>query len=79
MTKAAPVVPEGTCPHIDHVVLMVDELEKCLAGGDKRYNEIVLETIKNELELIRRANELLRESSFFWYNKCKRLTNNSDK
>ena len=79
MTKPNPVVPEGTCPHIDHVVLMVDELEKFLNGGDKKYNEIILETIKNELELIRRANELLRESSFFWYNKCKRLSKDSDK
>jgi hypothetical protein len=74
MTKPAPIIPDGTCPHIDHVILMVDELEKYLTGGD-----IILETIKNEMELIRRANELLRESSFFWYTKCKRLTPNSDK
>jgi len=79
MTKPAPVIPEGTCPHIDHVILMVDELEKHLTGGDKKYNDIILETIKNEMELIRRANELLRESSFFWYTKCKRLSPNSDK
>jgi hypothetical protein len=79
MTKPNPVIPDGTCPHIDHIVLMVDELERFLIGGDKKYNEIILETIRNELEIVRRANELLRESSLFWHNKCKRLGNNSDK
>jgi hypothetical protein len=73
MTKPNPVIPDGTCPHIDHVILMLEELESYLVGGDKKYNEIMIETIKNELELVRRANELLRESSLHWYNKCKRL------
>jgi hypothetical protein len=79
MTKPAPIIPDGTCPHIDHIVTMVDELERFLVGGDKKYNDNILETIRNELEVVRRANELLRESSLFWHNKCKRLGNNSDK
>ena len=72
MNKPNPVIPDGTCPHIDHVILMLDELEDYLVGGDKKYNKIIMESIKTELELIRRANELLRESSLHWYNKCKR-------
>lgn len=74
-----PIVPMGTCPHIDHINNMLDEIEKNLQSGDKKYNDLLLDTIRNELEVIRRANELLRESSFFWYNKYKRLTAKTDK
>ena len=77
--KNDPVIPDATCPHIDHILSMLDEIQKHTTGGDRRYNEMLLESMRTELELVRRANELLRESSSFWYTKCKRINNNKDK
>jgi hypothetical protein len=62
-----PPIPPNTCPHIDRVIELIDEIEENI--GDKELVERSFEIMKAELEYIRRANELLRESSYHWYKK----------
>ena len=68
--QVKPHIPPNTCPHIDRVIELIDEIEDNI--NDKELVDRSFEIMKAELEYIRRANELLRESSYHWYRKSKR-------
>lgn len=65
--QVKPPIPPNTCPHIDRVIELIDEIEDNI--NDKELVERSFEIMKAELEYIRRANELLRASSYHWYKK----------
>ncbi len=67
----SPPIPTNTCPYIDHVIHMVDELKDLAQENKLRFAESLYETIKAELEHIRNSNEMLRDSGKYWYQKNK--------
>jgi tRNA A58 N-methylase Trm61 len=67
----SPPIPTNTCPYIDHVIHMVDELKDLAQENKLRFAESLYETIKGELEHIRNSNEMLRDSGKYWYQKNK--------
>jgi len=67
---AKPFIPPNTCPHIDRISDLVDEIGECV--DDIRLLEQLTNTIKAELEYIRRSNELLRTASKYWHDKATR-------
>lgn len=67
----SPPIPTNTCPYIDHVIHMVDELKDLAEESKLRFAESLYETIKAELEHIRNSNEMLRDSGKYWYQKNK--------
>lgn len=76
-TKArSPGVPPNTCPYIDVVQTMIQDLVN--SYDDLRSNnhhnplvENIGERAKDTLEYIRTANETLRDNSAFWYQQYK--------
>jgi len=67
----SPPIPTNTCPYIDHVIHMVDELKDLAEESKLPFAESLYETIKAELEHIRNSNEMLRDSGKYWYEKNK--------
>jgi len=67
----SPPIPTNTCPYIDHVIHMVDELKDLVEENKLRFAESLYETIKAELEHIRFSNDMLRDSGKYWYEKNK--------
>ena len=66
----APELPTNTCPYIDFVKEIIDEVK------DESYSQLVkekLELANNALEYIRVSNEQLRQSSHYWFIKFKNL------
>tara|TARA_Y100000592_G_C5479131_1_gene324231 strand:+ start:5483 stop:5785 length:303 start_codon:yes stop_codon:yes gene_type:complete len=61
--KKAPKVPEITCPEIDHVLDIMDD---CKGIDDKTYKKLA-----RKMERLRRKNELLRDSGWYWYHIAK--------
>jgi len=60
--ESAPNVPPITCPKIDFVIDILDELP---IESDLTIAQV--ELIKNTMEYIRFSNDALRESSLYWY------------
>ena len=72
----SPGVPPNTCPYIDVVQTMVTDLQNSYDRLREKgeYNPTVDNIAKHAqdtLELIRNANETLRDNSAYWYNKYK--------
>ena len=68
--KNAPELPTNTCPYIDFIKEIIDEVK------DESYSQLVkekLELANNTLEYIRVSNEQLRQSSHYWFIKFKNL------
>jgi len=70
--KDKPVIPPNTCPHIDRVIELIDNFVKNMPSSSSWHNDQNLfekycSIIKEELEYIRRSNELLRTASKFWH------------
>ena len=63
----APKVPGHTCPSIDYVLELLDQIS--IRGDDwaGRQSEVA----KDVLEYIRESNDELRSSSKYWYKKYK--------
>jgi len=72
LKRKAPKVPELTCPLIDDVIAIVDR-----GGGSmsKRYTlkKSDVRSIKKRMEEIRAANDRLRDSGRYWYEKTKEI------
>ena len=66
--KSAPRVPGDTCPSINYVQ---DILEQVSARTSDEWADKQIEVANGVLEYIREANEELRLSSHYWYEKFK--------
>jgi len=66
--KSAPKVPGDTCPSINYVQ---DILEQVSARTSDEWADKQIEVANGVLEYIREANEELRLSSHYWYEKFK--------
>ena len=66
--KSAPRVPGDTCPSINYVQ---DILEQVSARTSDEWADKQIEVANGVLEYIREANEELRLSSHYWYEKYK--------
>jgi len=72
LRKKAPKVPDYTCVSIDKVI---DKLEKTVEKS-KALNKKELKDLTKRLEKLRVANEKLRDSGIYWYEKLKLLLKN---
>lgn len=69
--KHAPNVPGDTCPTIDYIQEMLDQLVERNKGDTWSLTQ--REIINQALEYIRSANHELRESSKYWYDQYKEV------
>ena len=72
----SPGVPPNTCPYIDVVITMVSDLQNSYDRLREKgeYNPCVdkiSQHAQDTLELIRNANETLRDNSAYWYEQYK--------
>ena len=63
----APAVPGNTCPSIDYVQEIIEQIAN--RGDD--WAEKQSDVVKDVLEYVRASNDELRESSKYWYKKFK--------
>jgi hypothetical protein len=68
--KGAPELPTNTCPYIDFLKDIVEEVKD---ETDSQLIKEKLELANNTLEYIRMSNEQLRQSSHYWFIKFKNL------
>ena len=68
--KGAPELPTNTCPYIDFIQDIIEEVKD---ENDSQLVREKLELAKNALEYIRISNEQLRQNSFYWFNKFKNI------
>ncbi|SVA68799.1 uncharacterized protein METZ01_LOCUS121653 [marine metagenome] len=66
--KGAPKVPGDTCPSINYVQ---DIIEQISDRTDDDWAAKQVGVINGVLEYIRESNEELRNSSYYWYKKYK--------
>jgi FtsZ-binding cell division protein ZapB len=69
LRKKAPRIPDYTCVSIDKII---DKLEK-LVERKKSLDKKQLKDLTKRLEKLRTANEKLRDSGIYWYEKLKHL------
>jgi len=67
--KNKPLVPEITCPYIDMVIQIIDQMEE-QNNAEWRGEQATL--AKSLLEYVRSSNDKLRASGKFWYERSKR-------
>ena len=72
LKKKAPKVPDFTCVSIDNVISKLEKLVERKKALDKKQ----LKDLTKRLEKLRSANERLRDSGIYWYEKLKLLINN---
>ena len=65
--KAAPNVPGFTCPSIDYVQYIIEQIAD--RGDDWAVKQA--KVITDVLEYVRESNDELRSSSHYWYKKYK--------
>jgi len=69
LKKKAPKVPPFTCIKIDNVISKLEKIvDKKKALDKKQLKELV-----KKLEVLRDANDKLRDSGIYWYEKLKHL------
>ena len=67
--KSAPNVPGFTCPSIDYVQYIIDQIaERCDDWAEKQ-----AKVITDVLEYVRESNDELRSSSHYWYKEFKKV------
>ena len=66
--KGAPKVPGDTCPSINYVQDIIEQISE---RADYDWASKQAEVIQGVLEYVRESNEELRNSSFYWYKKYK--------
>ena len=66
----APKVPGDTCPSINYVQ---EVLEQITARGGDDWSDKQAAVLNDVLEYIREANEELRSSSYYWYKEFKKV------
>jgi len=64
----APAIPPNTCPYIDHIIEVLNDIETKSTPDDLR-----IDLIKAELEYIRGVNESLRNNGKYWYEQFKKI------
>jgi|GEM_PF-1433021 len=69
--KESPGIPPDTCPYLDRMIEVVEDLSALVKDNKTEVANELTVLIKNELEYIRKANETLRESSKYWYDRHK--------
>ena len=69
LKKKAPKIPPLTCIKIDNVISKLEKIVERKKTLDKRQ----LKELVKRLETLREANELLRDSGIYWYEKLKHL------
>jgi len=62
-----PVIPEDTCPYIDLIQEMLDNIVK---QEDKDWRGEQAELAKTLLEHVRASNSKLRSASKYWYDQA---------
>ena len=67
----APSVPGDTCPKINYVQEMIDQLIE--RNKDDVWSLTQRDAINNALEYVRSSNQELRNSSKYWYDQCKKV------
>ena len=67
----APSVPGDTCPTINYVQEMIDQLID--RNKDDIWSLTQRDAINNALEYVRSSNQELRNSSKYWYDQCKKV------
>ncbi len=65
LKKKAPKIPDFTCPDIDHIISYVEDKELL--------NRTQLAYFKRRMEKLRDANDKLRDSGIYWYERIKEL------
>ena len=69
LKKKAPKIPPLTCISIDNVISKLEKIvDKKKALDKKQLKELV-----KKLEVLRDANDKLRDSGIYWYEKLKHL------
>lgn len=68
--KGAPELPTNTCPYIDFIKDIIEEVKD---ETDSQLIKEKLELANNTLEYTRMSNEQLRQNGFYWFNKFKNL------
>ena len=76
----SPGVPPNSCPYIDMVKTIVDDMgvayERLREKGEYQPKMDDLKQLADDqLEYVRRANECLRDNSAYWYQQYKSLLN----
>lgn len=76
----SPGVPPNSCPYIDMVKTIVDDIsaayERLYEKGEHQPKMDDLKQLADDqLEYVRRANECLRDNSAYWYQQYKSLLN----
>jgi hypothetical protein len=71
LKKKAPKIPDFTCPDIDHLINYVEDLD-ILKRGQLTY-------FKRRMEALRSANDGLRDSGIYWYDRMKEHLNDDEK
>ena len=69
LKKKAPKVPPLTCIKIDNVISKLEKIVEHKKLLDKKQ----LKQLVKRLEVLRDANDNLRESGIYWYEKLKNL------
>ena len=74
--RHSPGVPPNTCPYIDMVKTIMDDMaaayERLYERGEHQPKfDDMKQLADDQMEYIRRANECLRDNSSYWYNKYK--------
>ena len=69
LKRTAPKVPDFTCVKIDKVISKLETLVE----KKKLLNKKELKTLTRRLEELRSANDSLRDSGVYWYEKLKQL------
>ena len=64
--KGAPKVPGNTCPSIDYVLEIIDQINH---RADDGWADKQASVVSEVMEYIRESNEELRNSSLYWYKK----------
>ena len=72
LKKKAPKIPSYTCVGIDNVISKLEKLVERKKALDKKS----LKDLTKRLEKLRTANEHLRDSGVYWYEKLKHLLKN---
>ena len=68
----SPGIPPDTCPYLDHILEIVEDLELLAKNNKTEIAAQLQELIRHEIEYIRSVNATLRTSSKYWYDHHKR-------
>ena len=65
LKKKSPNIPDFTCPDIDRLINLIENLDVLKRGQLYRF--------KRGMEKLRNSNDKLRESGIYWYEENKKL------